>query len=136
MTMGAPLVANVVEGRRELGEILVLGGRNFVPCEEILGERFGSLELRRGRRWPKAGQTELVEAIDDTGDQRRFGADDRQRDRFVLCECRKRLDVVGRDRDIANLVFPGRSGVAGRDQYLVDPGRLGAFPGQRVFASA
>ena len=107
-----------------------------MTLQEFLGEGLGAFELRRGLVRPEAAQSRGHEGVDHAGNQRRLGTDDGEPDVFGLGERHQPGDVLGRDVDIAHARFGGRAAVAGRDQHFGDLGRLRAFPGQRVFATA
>ena len=103
--------------------------------EKILRERFGSFELGGGRSRAKAGQAERVEAVNDTGDERRLGADDCQCDILVLCELCEGVYVIRLYGNVADLVLACRTGVSRGDEHLVDTWRLSAFPREGMFAA-
>ena len=105
-----------------------------MPCQEILGEGFRALELRCSGTGAEAGQAGVLEAVDDAGDERRFGADNREVDSFLLRERDQGVDVVRRYRRIANLVLARRTRVARRDDDFVSG--LRTFPRERMFAAA
>ena len=51
-------------------------------------------------------------------------------------EGQKRFDVVRGDVDVADVRLGRRAGVAGGDEDVLDPRRLRALPGERMFAAA
>jgi hypothetical protein len=106
----------------------------MVTREEVLAERFGTFELRSGSAWPEAGKILFNEPVDDAGNERRFGTNDREVYLFTFCEFDQVIDVVGRHRHIADLVLACRAGITGRDQHLV--GGLGTLPCEGMFAAA
>ena len=76
----------------------------------------------------------LLESIDQSGRQRRFGPDDRQPDPVLLGEADERRDVVGRDVHVQGVL--GSAGVARRDVHPIGAGTLGNLPSQGVLAAA
>ena len=55
-----------------------------MALEEFLGERLGAFELRGACARPEALQAARLERIDDAGDERPFGPDDREIDALAL----------------------------------------------------
>ena len=128
------LGVDVGVGRGRVGEGLELGGRNAVAGHEALGEILGAFELRGCLGRAEDAQAAGAEDIDDAGGQRRFRTDDGQVDVLARRRVGQRVDVG--DGQVLQLVLARRAGVAGGDQNLLQAGRLGETPGQRVFAAA
>ncbi len=83
---GRTLCADVVLGRLCGFETLVSAGRNIVARAEILRETLGTLQLRCRFRWPESGDAGGTQVIRQTGDQRRFRADDDEVDCLFFCK--------------------------------------------------
>ncbi|OPZ01834.1 MAG: hypothetical protein BWZ09_02637 [Alphaproteobacteria bacterium ADurb.BinA305] len=115
-------------------EGLVLRGRDVVADEELLGEVLRALELGGGLGRTEDRQAGGAEGIDHASRQRRLGADHGEGDVLVLGELDQHLDVG--DGNVLQQLFGSGAGVARRHQHAGDLGRLGKFPGQRVFAAA
>ena len=67
------LGTNIGERGIEIRETLVVGGRNIVAGEKILGKCFRAFELRGGGLRSETGQSQAVEMIDNACDEWRFG---------------------------------------------------------------
>ena len=107
----APVV-DVGECRFDLGEGPVIGGRDLMAGEKILGERLRTLELSRTLARPEAFQTGLIKGVDDADHQRRLWADDSQVDGLFAGkrdQCDHVLGAEGREVPQA----PGGDPVAG-----------------------
>ena len=128
------LAADVMQRRLEFREVLVGTRRDVVARKEVLGESLGALELRSGGTRAEAGQVFIEEAIDDAGDERRLGPDDREPYLLLLREFDETVDVVGRYRRVTDFLLACGTSVAGRDDDLV--GRLRALPREGVLATA
>ena len=117
-----------------MGEGLVLGCRDLVTDQELLGEILGAFELGGQPGRPEDRQAGGAEGIDDARGERGLGPDDGEADLFLADE----LDELGDrgDGHVGKVGFARRAGVAGGDENLMDPRRAGQLPGQRVFASA
>ncbi len=124
----------VSQGRLDLGEVLVVGGRDLVASQEVLGEGFGTFQLGGAGGRAEAVQAAAAEQVDDTGDQRYFRADDGQGDVF-LGEVGQLLKGQHVDGDVLALGFNGGAGVARGDENLLHTWVLGNFPGQGVFTA-
>ena len=109
---------------------------NTVAAQELLGEGLRALEPRCIAARSEAAESRRGEGVDDAGDERRFRSDDRQIDALGTRELYQRGSVLGGDADIAHPRLGGRAAVAGRHQHLADACRGGAFPGERVLATA
>ena len=93
-----------------------------MPGEKVLRECLGAFELRRGSRWAEARQAKFGKTVNDAFNQRRFRADDRQRNLFVPCELRQRLYVIGGNSHIAHTGLTRCPGVARGHEHLIDIG--------------
>jgi hypothetical protein len=83
---------------------------------------------------PEHGDSGGADIIGQSGDQRRFGADDHQRDVFRSAE-RHHRSVVGRvERDAVRMARYSR--IAGRGIEPREDRRLRQLPRQRMFAPA
>ncbi len=107
-----------------------------MTVEKILGEGFRALEPRRLSRRTKAAPIGRDEAVDNAGDQRTLGPDDGEVDILGDGKLKQGLNIVRGDLDVADLRFGCRAGVAGRNIDMLNPRRCGAFPCQRVLATA
>ena len=107
-----------------------------MTLEELLREGFGAFELRAGAARPEALQARGFEAVDDAGDERHLGTDDRELDALLLGELDQRREVRGGNGHVARLRLARGAGVARRAQDLADLRRLRELPGQRVLAPA
>ena len=74
-TIGAPLRAHIVLGRRRAREALIGGGRDFVGPAQVLGEAFRAFQPRRRLARPEGLDAGRLQIVDDAGDQRRLRAD-------------------------------------------------------------
>ena len=115
-------------------ERAVLRGRDVVADEELLGEVLGALELGGGLGRAEDRQAGGAEGIDHAGGQRGLGADHGEGDLLAPGQLDQHLDVG--DRHVLQQLLGSGAGVARRDQHAGNLGRLGEFPGQRVFAAA
>lgn len=118
----------------DLGEILVVGGRDLVTRQEILGEGLGAFQLGRALGWAEAVQAAAAEQVDHTDNQRCFRADDGQVDVF-LGEVGQLLQGAHVDGDVLALGFNGGTGVARGNEDFLDAWVLGDFPGQGVLTA-
>ncbi len=96
----------------DLAERLVVGGRNRVACQEVLGECLGALELRGALGRAEDGQPRCLERVDDAGDERRFRPDDRQIDGVVTREDDQRFAVQDIDGNVGQPRLPRGAGIA------------------------
>ena len=62
--------------------------------KEVLGKCLGALELRCRRARPETGQVFFEKAVDDAGDERRLGPDNREAYILFLGEFDETVDVV------------------------------------------
>src|SRR5471030_37545 len=127
-------LTQVSQGRLDLGKVLVVGSRDLVASQEVLGERFRTFQLSSA-----SGRTEAIEAaraeqIDDAGNQWHFRTDDGQGNVF-LGEIRKLLEGEHVDGDVLALGFNGGAGVARSNENLLHARILSHFPGQGVFTA-
>ncbi len=122
------------QGRLDLGEVPVIGGRDLVAGQEILGESLGAFQLGGTGGWPEAVQATGTEQVDDTGYQWHFRADDGQGDVFLgkVGKLLQRQDVDG---DVLAFGFDGGAGVAGGNEDFLDTRVLRHFPGQGMFTA-
>ncbi len=131
---GRTLFTHIIPGRFGGFETLVSAGRNIVARAEILGETFGAFKLGGGFRRAESGDASGTQIIRQTRHQRRFRADNDEVDRLFLCK--------GNDGGVVfhikhnQLCVVGDAGIAGCSIKLIEQGRLGDFPRQRMFASA
>ena len=124
----------ISQGRLDLGEVLVVGRRDLVARQEILGEGFGAFQLCSAGGRTEAVQATGAEQIDHASHQRHFRADDGQGNVF-LGEVGKLLKGQHVDGDVLALGFDRRTGVARRDKNLLYARILSHFPGQGVFTA-
>ncbi len=132
---GAAL-AYIVEGGLEFGELAVLRGWYAVAFHERLRECLRPFELRRRGPRAETAQAGVLETVDDAGDERSLGSDDRQVDVLGLRQPEQAVDVLGTDVDVPHARLVRRPGVAGRDDHGIYALRLCDLPRQRMFASA
>ncbi|MEZ5167186.1 MAG: hypothetical protein R2695_12135 [Acidimicrobiales bacterium] len=123
---------------RRLG--IVEGGglpcRDPVPNEECLAVRLRTLELgRRGRR-AEGPDADLGEPVDQAADERILRSDHHHHRIEAAGQSHQTIEVVGRHGLVATPGLRGRAGVARGDHDLVDAGRPGQLPGQRVLSSS
>ena len=130
------LRANVLQRRRQFVEDVIACGRNVVPDEKFFREGFRTFELRGDLARAEATKTLAAKTIDESGNERRFGADDGQRDIFFFRQSEQSIDVVQRDIRIAHAGFARRARVAGSDDDFADAVGLLDLPRQRMFAAA
>ncbi len=117
-----------------IAEPAVAGGRDALAGAQILHKALGAFErggclARAEGRDPRA-----FERIDEAGDERRLRADDDKIDCRLPAEGDQPRRVAGRDRHAFRLL--GDPGIARRAIDLVDQGRGGDRPAQRVLAPA
>jgi hypothetical protein len=86
-------VAHVLQRQRDIVEHLVVGGRDAVPREEILGEGLAALELRGGARRPEDALPRGAKHVNDAADQRALRPDHGQRDLLVERELQQPCDI-------------------------------------------
>ena len=114
-----------------VGEGVVSGGRDFVALHEVLGEGLGAFKLCSGLGRAKDAQTTRTEYVHHTLRQRRFRANDGQRDALFLREVRQRHRVA--DGDVGEGFVQCGAAVARRHKHPLHLGALRQFPRQRVF---
>src|SRR5690606_2832114 len=73
----------VSQGRLDLGEVLVVGSRDFVARQEVLGESLRTFQLRSASGRTEAIQATGAEQVNDAGNQRHFRTDDGQGNVFL-----------------------------------------------------
>ena len=105
-----------------------------MASHEIFREGLAGLQLRRQSTRAKDWAAASAEEVGNAASQRRFGADNRQVDRFSLGHSQHGLGVGGIDHDGSKL--SGDSGVAGSADDAIDSRVLGESAAQRVFAGA
>ena len=117
-----------------VGKRGVSGGGNLVPHHKALGKILGGFQLRRRPGRTEDPQPCATERIHHTGRQRRFRADDRERNLFLLREIGK-LHGVG-DEDVLQPGIERGTSIARSDQNDLYALGLGHFPGQSMFTAA
>ena len=127
-------LADEAPGGPGVHEAAVLGGRHAVLGAEVLHETLGAFE--HGRRGARAEGLDafVAQAVDQAGDQRRFGPDHDEVDGVALGEGNLALDVFGADRHAVR--FLGDPGVAGGAKKSLAQRRGGDLPAQGVLAPA
>ncbi|MNZ68661.1 hypothetical protein D3C78_869310 [compost metagenome] len=125
----------VGQRRLDFGEVLVVGGRDLVTRQEVLGEGLGAFQLGRALGRAEAVQAAAAEQVDHADDQRCFRADDGQVD-VLLREVSQLLQGAHIDGDVLALGFNGGAGVARGNEDFLDAWVLGDFPGQGVLTAA
>ena len=88
------LFPDVVQRGFEFAEVLIRAGWNVVTVEKVLRKCFRPFELSRRSAWPEAGQLQLIESINDAGDERSLRTNDRQADFFGFCECCESFNII------------------------------------------
>ena len=128
-------LTQVSQCRLDLGEVLVVGSRDLVTRQEILGEGLGAFQLGGSGGGAEDVQAARAEQIDHAFDQRRFRADDGQL-HVLLSKISKLFYGQHVDGDVLALGFHGSAGVAWSNEDLLDARILRHFPGQGVFTTA
>src|SRR5699024_6443730 len=121
--------------RLDFGKGAVGSAGNGVAGKKILGKRHGAFQLRRSPSRPKDGQACSLEAIYHARDQGGLGAYNGQVNVSIAGELYQALQVIDLTRDIGESPLMRGTGIAGRDKYLLNAGRLGDLPGQGMFAA-
>lgn len=116
----------VGQGRLDFGEILVVGGRDLVTRQEVLGEGLGAFQLRCTLGWAEAVQATAAEQVDHPDDQWCFRADDGQVDVF-LGKVGQLFQGAYVDGDVLALGFNGGAGVAGATKTFSTRGSWATF---------
>lgn len=129
------LLAQVGQRRFDFGEVLIVGGRDGVTRQEVLGERLGAFQLRGGGGGAEDVQAARAEQVDDAFDQWCLGADDGQL-HIGSGEIGQLLDGQYVDGDVLALGFGGGAGVARGDEHLGNSRILRDLPGQGMLAAA
>src|SRR5260364_2268 len=112
MTMGAPCRSTygcALSGSAKLADAAV-----GMPCRCInaLAKAFELSSCAQARVGPKI-RSPRAEQVNNAGCKRRFGADDREIDRFPICKIRERAQVSDGNRNIAHARLEGRAAVSG-----------------------
>ncbi len=123
------------QGRLDLGEVLIVGGRDLVTRQEVLGKRLGAFKLRSTGGRTEAVQATAAEQVDDACNQRYFGADDGQRN-VLFSEIRQLLQCQNVDGHVFAFGLDRRARIARCDKHLLHAWVLGDFPCQGVFTTA
>ncbi len=129
-------LAQVGQSRLNLGKVLILGGGNVMPSEEILSKRFRAFKLGGTLSRAKDFQSRSLECIYHANHQRRFRANDSQIDLLVLGEAQQGRDIRRAHGDVLQSWLQRRTGVAGRNKNGAYQRGLGRFPRQGMLASA
>ncbi len=129
------LFAQIGQRRFDFGEVLIVGGRDGVTRQEILGEGLRAFQLRGGSGGAEDVQPARAEQIDHAFDQRRFRSDDGQL-HVGRGKVRQLLDGQHVDGDVLALGFSGGACVAGGYVYLGNAWVLRDLPGQGMLAAA
>src|SRR5260363_107332 len=111
MTMGAPCRSTygcALSGSAKLADAAV-----GMPLHKRFGKGFRTFELRAGARRAENPQPARAEQVNNAGCKRRFGADDREIDRFPIYKIRERAQVSDGNRNIAHARLEGRAAVSG-----------------------
>ena len=132
---GRALLAQVGQGRLDLGEVAIGGGGDPVAGEEVLGEGLRAFQLGGAGGRAEDIQAALAEQVVHACHQRRLGADDGQLD-VLRGEVGQLLQGQHVDGDVLALGFGGGAGVARGDEDLRHARVLGDFPGQGMFTTA
>ena len=127
-------LTQVSQGRFDLGEVLVIGRRDLVASQEVLGEGFRAFQLGGASGRAEAIQATAAEQINNTCYQWHFRADDGQGN-ILLGKIGQLLQGQHVDGDVFALGFDGGAGVAGGHEDFLHAWVLGYFPGQGVFTA-
>jgi hypothetical protein len=119
------LGVHVGVGGGGVGEGLVLGRRDLVALQELLGEVLGAFELGGEPGRPEDRQAGGAEGVHDAGGQRRLGADHGEGDLLGPDEVDQRRD--GGDGHVLDAGLAGGAGVARRDETLGTRGERDSF---------
>ncbi len=109
------------------------GGGNPCPFEELFGENLRAFEPGSGLGGSDNLQTTVPETIDDAGDERRFGADDREIDVVSFGDIGIAGDVVW-SRNTVRELRNARVARTGND--ALHEGRFRQPPGESMFPAA
>ena len=128
------LLAHVGERGLLIGKGPVGSGGDVGARHELLGEEFGTLELRPLGTRAEAGDARGAHGVRDAGHQRSLGADDHQAAPGFAREIGDRLGVGLVQGDV--LPHLERAAVARSDVELAAAGRVGELRRQGVLAAA
>ena len=84
----------------DIGESLVSGCRDLMPCQEVFSKSFGAFQLRRTFGWAKDMQAISPECIYHAARQRCFRSNDSQCYLFSLGKRQQSRDIICRDGDV------------------------------------
>ena len=133
---GGALLLNVFDRGSGVRKAAVSSSWNIAPHEKGFGEGLRALQLRSGAGRPKTAQAGLGELVDESGNQRRFRANDGQVDAGPDRKFQQTVEVLSADVNVGRASLQRRPRIAGGDKNFLHFWRLGCFPGERVFAPA
>ena len=111
---GQRVNGDIMMGIGRTGEAPEAGGGNVIFGAQILGETLGGFQFRRCGGRPNHRHTGAAQRIGDASDQRRFRADDHQRDAIGRDEIHHGLGVGHVQRHATRHL--GNAGIARRAQ--------------------
>ncbi len=132
---GSPLLAQISECRLHFGEVLVLGSRDGVTGQEILGESLGAFQLGSGSGRAKDRLTGGAEGIHHPFHQRRFRPDDGEADLLLFGKGQQPFDIGRLDGDVLDTRLKLGACVARRHKNVTHQRGVFGLPGQSVFAA-
>jgi len=107
-----------------------------MPAHKRLGKVLGTFQLSRLGRGSEDFQATLLERIDNSCSQRRFGANDRESDAFGSNKIGELVDSARRcavDREVGQPRLARGSAITGGDKDPCNTRGLEQAPGNRVF---
>ena len=126
--------SHIIMGGSRIGKGLILRGGNAVPRHKGLGEIFGTFQLGGGAGGAEHGQAGGAEIVHYAGCQRCFGADHSKGNLLTAAEINQFL--MRFQRQVLQLGFLCRTGIAGCDKHGLHFGRLRQLPRQRMLTPA
>ncbi len=107
-----------------------------VPLHEGLGIDLGAFDFRRAPARSDDAPARGLEHVGDAERERRLGADHGEIHILLLREIEKRIQILGRDREVSALGFRGGARIARSQEHLGHAGAGGELPGDGVLAAA